>query len=55
MEKITFPLLDKKFATSYGNQNPSAHISKFMSSPGKHASPTRSQLSPLKPGGQIHM
>ena len=30
MEKITFPLLDKKFATSYGNQNPSAHISKFM-------------------------
>jgi len=30
MEKITFPPLDKKFATSYGNQNPSAHISKFM-------------------------
>jgi hypothetical protein len=23
-------------------------------SPGKHASPTRSQLSPLKPGGQMH-
>ena len=30
MDKITLPLLDKKFATSYGNQNPSAHISMSM-------------------------
>jgi hypothetical protein len=27
MEKIIFPLLNKKFATSYGNQNPTAKIS----------------------------